>query len=383
MRVLHTVPALFTDDDGVVGGAERYVLELARHMASAVDTSLVTFGAREREERIGRLRIRVLGNPWHVRGQRFNPVKAALVPEVLKADVVHCHQQHILASTVAAVSGRLTGKRVVCTDLGGGGWDLSSYISTDSLFQAHLHISEHSRHVFGHDGRPNAHVIWGGVDTDKFSPAELPRRDETNASRSVVFVGRLLPHKGVDTLIRALPAGLALEVIGPASHERYVRDLHGMAEGRRVTFRHDCSDGDIIDAYRHALCVVLPSVYDDMYGAHSAVPELLGQTLLEGMACGVPGVTTRVASLPEVVEDGVSGFVVPPNDISALGGALTALAEQPELRARLGQAARRRVQERFSWPAVVARCLDVYAHPGRALQAPPVTVSAAAVRGRS
>ena len=66
---------------------------------------------------------------------------------------------------------RLRGRRVFCTDLGGGGWDISAYVSTDRWFDGHLHISQYSRHVFGHDGLASARVIYGGVDAARFSPA--------------------------------------------------------------------------------------------------------------------------------------------------------------------------------------------------------------------
>lgn len=69
IRVLHIVPALFDDRDGTIGGGERYAFELVRHMADEVPTRLVTFGARERHEQIGNLAVRVIGNPWHVRGR--------------------------------------------------------------------------------------------------------------------------------------------------------------------------------------------------------------------------------------------------------------------------------------------------------------------------
>src|SRR5439155_7319689 len=111
-RVLHVVPTLFGSDDGIVGGAERYALELARHMSLQTPTSLVTFGERERRETIGQLNIRVVDNPWYVRGQRTNPFALSLISEVRKADVVHCHQQHVLASTVAAFICKLSGRRV-------------------------------------------------------------------------------------------------------------------------------------------------------------------------------------------------------------------------------------------------------------------------------
>ncbi|MFN7917523.1 MAG: glycosyltransferase family 4 protein [Vicinamibacterales bacterium] len=352
---MHTVPALFTADDGIIGGAERYVLELARHMADRVPTTLVTFGNRAREEEAGRLRVRVIGSPWHVRGQAANPFSLKLLPAVLGADVIHCHQQHIVTSSVSAAAARLTGRRVFCSDLGGGGFDISTYVSTDAWFHGHLHISEYSRHVFGHDGLPTARVIWGGVDTAKFAPADVARTGR------VLFVGRVLPHKGVDSLVRALPPGLALDIVGQVRDGQYLDDLRRLAAGKDVSFHHDWDDRAIVRAYQSALCIVLPSVYDTMYGHHTAVPELLGQTLIEGMACGTPAIGTRVASIPEIIDDGVNGFLVPQNDPDALRGVLSTLAGDPALAARMGEAARQRVLEKFTWTRVVDACLAAYA----------------------
>src|SRR6266436_1195388 len=106
-RVLHIVPALFGSDDGIVGGAERYALELARHMSVETPTTLVSFGEKDRLETLGKLKIRVIGNPWYVRNQRTNPVALSLLSEIRKADVVHCHQQHVLTSSLAALVGKL------------------------------------------------------------------------------------------------------------------------------------------------------------------------------------------------------------------------------------------------------------------------------------
>jgi glycosyltransferase involved in cell wall biosynthesis len=354
-RVLHVVPALFDAKDGILGGAERYALELARHMSERVPTSLLSFGEVEREESIGSLRIRVIGNPHFVRGQRTNPIAGALVNEILRADVVHCHQQRVVASTVSALVGRATGRRVFTTELGGGGWDVSTYVSTDAWFSGHLHISAYSREVHRHADRESAHVILGGVDTVKFSPdPSVPRASE------VLFVGRLLPHKGVDDLIRAMPAELPLVVIGQQYDVEYLQLLRGLAEGKRVTFRHDVSDDMLVQAYRRARCVVLPSVYHSNDGRHTKVPELLGQTLLEGMACGAPVICTRVASMPEIVEDGVSGFIVPPNDPAALRERIVWSVDNPGEAVGMGAAARRRVLETFTWPVVVDRCLAIY-----------------------
>jgi glycosyltransferase involved in cell wall biosynthesis len=354
-RVIHLVPATF-GPGGVAGGAERYAFELARHMAEVVPTTLLSFGEREISTTVGPLRVRVLGDPWYVRGQRFNPLKLSMIPELARADVIHCHQQHILASSMAALFARLSRRRVFVSDLGGGGFDISAWLSTDRWFDGHLHISEYSRAIAGHSGAPGAHVIMGGVDSVKFSPADGAARD-----RAVLFVGRLLPHKGVNYLIEALPQGMKLRVVGQASEQRYLDDLRALARGRDVEFYHDCDDAALLGHYHRAMCIVLPSVYRTIYGSQTAVPELLGQTLLEGMACGLPAIATAVASLPEVVEDGVCGFVVPPNDAQALAERLCRLRDSPETAAAMGAAARRRMVERFTWPAVVRRCLAIYA----------------------
>jgi len=354
-RVMHLVPALFGTDDGLVGGAERYAFELARHMSTRITTTLVSFGEREREETIGALKIRVIGNPWYVRGQRTNPVAISLLSEVEKADVVHCHQQHKFASSLAAFACRLRRRPVFVSDHGGRGWDVSAYVSTDRWYRGHLHVSEFSRKLCNQADKPWAHVILGGVDTTKFSPDESVSRDGR-----VLFVGRLLPHKGIDVLVKALPEGMELEIIGPPHTENYIRDLKAMAEGKRVTFRHDCEDEDLVRAYRRALCVVLPSVYRNIYGEESAAPELLGQTLLEGMACGAPAICTNVGGMPEVVDDGATGFVVPANDSAALGERLRWLRDHPHEASTMGQSGRQRVLEKFTWPRVVERCLEIY-----------------------
>ena len=108
------------------------------------------------------------------------------------------------------------------------------------------------------------------------------------------------------------------------------------------------------------MCVVLPSVYRTIYGDETRIPELLGQTLLEGMACGAAAICTDVASMPEVVENGVSGFVVAPNDPAALREKLVWLRDHAQQAEAMGRAARDRVLREFTWPAVVERCMRIY-----------------------
>ncbi len=354
-RVLHVVPSLFSAVDGVMGGAERYAFELARHMADEVPTRLLTFGDEAREDRIGNLHYRVIGDPWYLRGERQNPFSLALINELREADVVHCHQQHVIASSVAALFCRISGRRAFVTDEGGGGFDISAFISTDRWFAAHLHLSDFARAQFGHASKPWAHVILGGVDTTKFSPD-----DSISRGMRALFVGRILPHKGIADLMDATQPPLSLEIIGGAYDRPFLTSLQTRANGKEVTFRHDVSDAQLIEAYRRALCIVLPSVYRTSDGNETPVPELLGQTLLEGMACGAPAICTAVASMPEIVEDGVQGFVVPPNDPLALHERIMWLREHPETARAMGLAARQRVLEKFTWPQVVKRCLEIY-----------------------
>lgn len=351
--VTHVVPAPFDPEDGIIGGAERYAFELARHMAARVRTRLVTFGSRDRTLMAGDLEVRVLRG-YSIRGQRSNPIAAGLWRALGGAAVVHCHQQHVLASSLAAACTRIGGGRVFVTDLGGGGLDVSTYVSTDSWFTGHLHISEYSRRVSGHNGHPRARVILGGVDTARFQPNGQEPGD------SVLFVGRLMPHKGVHDLIDAVPPELPLRIVGREVDPEYSRMLARRAERKRVTFLHDVDDEQLVEEYRRAVCVVLPSVYRTPDGRTTLVPELLGQTLLEAMACGRPGVCTEVASLPEVVVHDQTGLVVPPGDPAALGRAIDTLWRDPALARRMGEAGRKRVLTRFSWDHVVDRCLEAY-----------------------
>jgi glycosyltransferase involved in cell wall biosynthesis len=355
-RVVHVVPALF-GYEGVYGGAERYALELARAMAHRAPTTLVAFGAAPATITDGPLRVVVVRNLIPYRRFRFDPFGPGLARHLAGADVIHYHQTHTLMAGFALVLARLTGRRIVTSHLGGGGYGLHRLTDVTRWYHAHLHLSDFSQRAFGHADLPTAGVIGGGVDTRRFCPPDgEPVRDY------VLYAGRLLPHKGIDYLVEATPPDLPLVLAGrPWRHASgFYRRLRELARGKRVTFAEECTDDDLRRLYQGALCVVLPSVYRTSEGAEYAIPELLGQTLLEGMACGAAAVCTDVGSMPEVVADGVTGFVVPPNDPPRLRERLQWLRDHPPAAAAMGRAARRRVLERFTWDAVVDRCLRAY-----------------------
>ena len=365
MRVLHVSPTWF-GTGSVIGGGERYACELARTMSARADVVLVTFSPEAGTTREGTLVVDRLppGRLARRNPLAANPLRWRLLKWVRWADIVHTHQVATLATAMTIVLGRLWGKPVFVTDLGGGHVHApSSHLPLLRMADAMLLLSQYSHDLWSRTPRrarpERLRVIYGGVDHDRFNP--LPSRQPGK----VLFVGRILPHKGLEYLIEALDGRLALTVVGPAPLANYRARLGCQAVGKAVTFTGPVGDDALVDHYRSAIATVLPSVYVACDGARSVVPELLGLTVLESLACGTPVIVTDVASLPETVEDGQTGFIVPPNDPGAILERLQYLADRPEEVERMGQAGRARVLARFSWDATVDRCFDQYAEASR------------------
>ena len=356
-HVLHISPAAFGGDNQFFGGGERYVLELARAMARKVPTTLLTFGASPERAKDGPLVTQTMRNWIHFRRFRLDPVNPFVLTAIAKSDVVHIHQTYTIISGYSALLARLMHKPVFTTNLGGFGYGLHRVFDTRNWFTQHLHISEFSRKVDGHANLANARVIFGGVDPDRFHPAlAATRRDEA------LIVSRLLPHKGIDYAIDAIDDQMRLRVIGHsfAHAANYRKLLIERAAGKNVTFEEQCSDSELIRAYQKALCIVSASVYRSVFGTYHPNTELLGLAILEGMSCGRPGIVTNVASLPELVEDGVTGFIVPPNDPTAIREKIKWLMDHPVEADRMGDAARQRVLRLFTWDAAAEKCLEAY-----------------------
>lgn len=366
-HVAHVVPALFGWEN-VFGGAERFALELARSMARRLPTTLVSFGSHRRHLRIDDLEVHVLRNWIPYRRFRFDPFTLALASELRSVDVIHVHQPETLMATGALLLAKTLRKPIFSTHLGGAGLGLHRLTNVDGLFDGHLHLSDFSRKHFGHASMTSARTVLSGVDIDFFTPS-----GSASERTDVVFIGRLLPHKGINYLIEAIDPDIPLAIVGRRWRHaaKFDQLLAQLADGKQVRFIEGrefapdewAPDGDnenIRTACRKALCVVLPSVHETVFGEHYAIPELLGIVLLEGMACGAPAIVTDVCSLPEVVEDGVTGFVVPPNDAGALRNKIRWLRDHPIEAARMGVAARQRVLDLFTWNRVVDRCLEAY-----------------------
>jgi glycosyltransferase involved in cell wall biosynthesis len=357
MRVIHVAPTPF-GDAGLFGGGERYPLELARAMAGQVDCELVTFAAEPMVIReASGLTIRVLRPVATLFRHPAHPLACGLLRALRDADIVHTHHLLSTPSRLAAVAARIHDQRVVNTDHGlvGGDW----FGILPRLFDRFLTVSEYSARTLG--APPDrTHVIYGGADTRRFTPGPATRR------QGVLFVGRISPHKGLDRLIRALPAGATLTVAGSSGHDPRPPDsdypalLVRLAADRSVRFAGPVPDGELPAVYQSAEVLALPSVERTCYGRQVEISELLGLSVLEAMASGLPVVASRVGGVPEIVADGETGFLVEPGNVDELHDRLALLLGDRALAARMGRRAREVVVERFTWKECAARCLAGY-----------------------
>jgi glycosyltransferase involved in cell wall biosynthesis len=350
-RVLHVAP-LFFGDDGMWGGGERYALELARHTAQHVPTRLVTFGPRARRVRDGDLDIHMLPLRRRYRGNDVNPISELLPVELLAGEVIHSHHYHSIVTNLCVLEGRATSKRVFVTDHNSSGRNFAHKLRLDKWVDGLLAVSDFAAGRFPQFSDRHT-TIYGGVDTNVFRPnGDEPRGD-------VLFVGRLHYFKGVDVLIDAVRGDTRLDLYGPSYDPDYLQVLHQHARGKNAVFHPPPSQGDLVRAYQEARVAVLPSTSDSRYGAPS-IGEFFPLVILEAMACGTPVVATNVGGIPEIVQHGENGFVVPPNDPAALADAVAEIRADRDLRRRMSKAAVETVRERFTWSAVAQRCIEAY-----------------------
>src|SRR5215469_5213786 len=221
------------------------------------------------------------------------------------------------------------------------------------------------------------HTIGNGVDIARFRPqmsagAQRPRR--------LLFVGRISPDKGVHLLIEAFNTlarerpDLELTLVGKAgmmpfdvlsvlrkevlgqrnSYLTHLRSLLAPEAAPRVRFRGTVSLEELVALYGEADLLVLPSIWHESYGLPIA----------EAMASGVPVVASRCGGVPELVEDGVTGRLVPRLDRHALVQAMRELLQDPRSLREMGQAARLRAERLLTWDRSSQRLERAYAGLG-------------------
>lgn len=202
-------------------------------------------------------------------------------------------------------------------------------------------------------------VVPNSIDHETFRPANrVPAQPPT-----VLYVGKIAPLKGMRTLAEAIPSivrripEVRVVLIGSdhvvpgagSTKEQMLGDLHRAGVADRVSVLAPVERSQLVRLYQEADVCVLPTLWDNF-----------PNTCLEAMACGTPVVASAVGGLPEIIDDGKNGVLVPPGDGATLADAVVGLLERREARLEMGRAARARILETYTRPRVVAATIAVY-----------------------
>jgi glycogen synthase len=367
----------------IYGGAGVVVDQLSRALARRMAVEVRCFGARGPE--VGGERLTVRGyEPWErlragPDGPRFAPaletlsVGLAMARDPVDADVVHAHTWYadmaglwirtLYHIPLVVTLHSLEPLRPWKADQLGSGYRLSAWIEKTAVEAADRVIAVSGgmredilRHFRVDPAR--VVVIHNGIDPDRFRRTEA--RDALAAlgvrEPYVLFVGRITDQKGIFHLLEAaprLPAGVQVVLCAsapdtPEIEARLRRAVPGHPNVHWIDRMLPVEQ--VVQLYSHAAVFVCPSVY-----------EPFGLINLEAMACETAVVASAVGGVLEVVEDGKTGLLVPPGRPDALAAAIRRLLDDPALARAMGQAGRRRVEEKFSWASVAERTEQVYA----------------------
>jgi alpha-maltose-1-phosphate synthase len=361
----------------VYGGAGVHVAYLARELARRVELTVHCEGG----ERPGA----VAHQPWDQlaganQALRTMSVDLAMTATVNGTDLVHSHTWYAnlgghLASLLYGVPHVMTAHsleplRPWKAEQLGGGYALSSWCEKVAVESAAavIAVSGGMRAdvlaAYPAVAPDRVHVIRNGIDSTEYAPdpgtAVLDRHGVDPSRPAVIFVGRITRQKGVPVLLRAASrlaaeAQLVLCAGQPDTPElaAEVTDLvTGLQASRSgvIWIPEMLPKREIIQLLSHATVFVCPSLY-----------EPLGIVNLEAMACGTAVVGTRVGGIPEVVADGETGLLVPPDDPAALAAALNALLLDPARAIAMGAAGRKRAAAEFGWDAIAAQTVQLYA----------------------
>jgi starch synthase len=382
----------------IYGGAGVHVAELTRHLRPHIELDIRTFGTRDESEPGWRVRPYAAAHDLAGADERLRPMFAALsrdlgmVADPVDADVVHVHTWY---THLAGLLARLAyGIPLVLTvhsleplrpwkrEQLGGGYDVSSWIERTAIETADavVAVSQETRaDVLRHFSvaSERLHVIHNGIDADFYRPDPgtdaLTRHGIDPSVPYVLFVGRITRQKGIVHLVRAIRhldpgIGVVLCAGQPDTPDIAAEMESGVAAAQadrpNVTWIGEMvSREEVRQLYSHAAVFCCPSVY-----------EPFGIINLEAAACQTPVVATAVGGIPEVVVDGETGLLVPvelrvddpmsPVDPDRfernLAGAINALMADAATRELMGEAARRRAVEHFSWSAIARQTVDLY-----------------------
>ncbi len=301
------------------------------------------------------------------------------VVKQLRPDVIHAHDPHgiALASLALSLAGwsaapALVASRRVDFHLKSNSFSRWKHRQVDCFIAA----SEAIRHMLVADGVPaeKTVTVYEGIDVEYVAAAPPVNLHEAlrlpHHAPLVGNVAALVPHKGQRHLVEA-----AHLVIRDVPDARFV--ILGEGELREALERQ-------VREHHLEKHVLLPGFRIDVLGCikgfdlfvMSSTTEGLGTSLLDAMGCSKAIVATAAGGIPEVVEDGVTGIVVPPRDHRAIAAAIVRLLTDEGLRRRMGDAGRVRVGERFTVDRMVAETAGVYARVGGTPHAADTRLSA-------
>lgn len=194
-------------------------------------------------------------------------------------------------------------------------------------------------------------VIPNAVELSDFPPGLKERM-----GFKILFVGRLVPEKGLEYLIKSMefivkeiPQATLTVVGGGPMREELEGLVEGYSMGDKIRFEGMKPHSEILRYLQDTDLFVL-----------SSLSEGLPLTVLEAMAAGKPVVATNVGGIPDAVIDGESGILVPPKDIDALSKAIISLLGDRVKQIRMGEKARKRSEEKFSWEKIVESVVKIY-----------------------
>ncbi|MBK8023638.1 MAG: glycosyltransferase family 4 protein [Chloroflexi bacterium] len=199
-----------------------------------------------------------------------------------------------------------------------------------------------------------ARVIYTALDLSFFAPAPTPPPPEP---LQIIMIGRLEWVKGYEYAVRVLEQVVnrhqidaRLVIIGDGEDEERVRfTAADLGVGDRVVLAGKLPPDGVRDMIHRSHLLL-----------HTALSEGIANAVVEGMACGLPVVTTRAGGMDEAVGDGIEGFVVPSRDVPALAEAVARLAHDPDLRQKMGSAGRARALRQFAPDRQGAEFVDLY-----------------------
>jgi starch synthase len=363
----------------VYGGAGVHVEFLARELRPLVDLDVHCWGEGRAD---GVLRHR----PWSTLdgandALRTFSVDLAMAAALEGRELVHTHTWYAnlgghLAKMLYGIPHVMTAHsleplRPWKAEQLGGGYELSSWAERTAIEAADAVIAvsgamrEDILGCYPALDPEKVHVVHNGIDTDLYRPDHgTDALDRIGLDRSrpyVLFVGRITRQKGVPHLLRAVrdidPAAQVVLCAGaPDTPEidQEFRELFGeLSRVRDGVFwiPRMLPRPEVIQLLTHAALFVCPSVY-----------EPLGIVNLEAMACGTPVVASAVGGIPEVVDDGRTGLLVPAGDgfEAGLARAMDSVLGDPEAARRMGEAGRERAVGEFGWDAVARRTVRLY-----------------------